>query len=81
MSAAKKETPKPESEEFPKYLMKVGGDRKFVTFREAYVLYDSGLVRVDFGRYVLEKDFSVRPMTDKDKAKISEAADEYSASK
>lgn len=70
-----------QSDKFPKYLMKINRERKFLTFREAYVTYDSGLAQVEFGRYVLNEDFSVRKMTDEDKSKISDAADEYSASK
>lgn len=66
---------------FPKYLMKINGGRKFLPFGEAYVAYDSGSARVEFGRYVLNEDFSVRKMTDEDKSKISDAADKYSASK
>ena len=69
------------SDEFPKYLMKINGKRVFCSFRDAYVAYDSGWVPVQFGRYVLNADFTVRPMDDRDKAKISEAADEYSGSK
>jgi hypothetical protein len=66
---------------FPKYLMKVNGDRVFVSFRDTYVLFDSGNARVEFGRYVLNEDFSVRHMTQEDKDKISEAAEKYSDSK
>ncbi len=68
-------------ENFPKYLMKIGGERNFLSFREAYVAYDLGFALVEFGRYVLNEDFSVRKMTDEDKSKISDAADAYSASK
>ena len=70
-----------EPTDFPKYLMKINGNRKFLTFHEAYVAYDSGSANVEFGRYVLSEDGSVRAMTDEDKSKISEAADKYSASK
>ncbi len=70
-----------EKTEYPKYLMKVNGDRKFFPFAEAAAIYDSGHERVEFGRYVLNEDFSVRKMTDEEKWKISRAADEYSHSK
>ena len=66
---------------FPKYLMKINGERKFMTFQEAYRAYDFNFAAVDFGRYVLNADFSVRKMTDEDKENISKAADEYSESK
>lgn len=67
--------------EFPKYLMVVDGKQKFLSFHEASVAYDSGWARVEFGHLVLESDFSVRDMTDAERAKLSEAADEYGASK
>lgn len=69
------------SKDFPKYLLKVDGQRKFYTFAEAYVLYDSGMVKVEFGRYVLYEDFTVRKMDESDKSAISKAADKYSESK
>jgi len=69
------------SNDFPKYLMVIDGKLHFVPFREAYVAYDNGFVPVEFGQYVLNHDFSVREMTEEDKSKISDAADEYSASK
>ena len=70
-----------DTNDFPKYLMKVDGERKFFNFREAYVMYDSGSINVEFCRYVLNADFSVRKMTNEDKAKISEAADKYGEGK
>ena len=68
-------------QEFPQYLMKVDGQRKFLPLYEAGIAWDSGMVKVECGRYVLERDLSVRLMTDEDRACISDAADEYSASK
>jgi hypothetical protein len=68
-------------EEFPKYLMKINGQRKFLSLRDAYVAYDSGFDKVKFGIYVLEKDFSVRKMTEEDAEKISNFADKHSESK
>jgi hypothetical protein len=70
-----------QSADFPKFLMKIGGNRKFLSLSEAYIAFDSGFLYVEFGRYVLNEDFSVRKMTEEDKKKISDAADEYSASK
>jgi hypothetical protein len=71
----------PVVEKFPKYLMKINGQRKFLSFERAYVMFDSGSDQVEFGRYVLEADFSVRKMTDEDREAISEAAERYSDSK
>lgn len=67
--------------EFPKYLMKVNGQRQFLTLKEAAVAYDSGFFPVEFSRYVLDETFSVRKMTDDDRQAISNAADEYSFNK
>lgn len=68
-------------DEFPKYLMRVNGERRFLTFRNAYIALNSGFDHVTFGRYVLNEDDSVRKMTGEDRSKISNAADKYSASK
>lgn len=67
--------------DFPKYLMKINGNRKFLSFREAYVAYNSGSAEVEIGSYVLNEDFSARKMTVADRSKISGASDAYSASK
>ena len=70
---------------FPLYEMKVDGKRKYLPFREAYITFDSGFMDVDTGDFVLEflneNRFELRPMTKEDEKKISNAADEYSASK
>ncbi len=70
-----------EPRQFPKYLMKIDGERKFLSFRDACVAYGSGLVKVEFGRYVLNEDFSAREMTEQDKLEIERAADKYSSGK
>ena len=67
--------------EFPKYLMEIDGKKKFFTIRDAGVWYDNGFMRVEIGGEVLEADFSVREITKEEREKISEIADEYSASK
>lgn len=66
---------------FPWYLMKIGGERKFLPISEAGVAYDSGWVNVEIVGDVLEADGTVRPITEKERARISDIADEYSASK
>ncbi len=86
---ADKETRKASDGLWPKYAMsfwnpeqgKENKQRKFLPFSEAAQLYDSGFVQVEFGIYVLSEDMSMRRMTDFDQHEISEAADEYSASK
>jgi hypothetical protein len=70
-----------EPDAFPKYLMKINGNRRFLPFNEAYTIYDSGSARVEFGHYVLNEDFSVRRMTDEDRLRISNAADKHSGNK
>ncbi len=67
--------------EFPKYLMKIGRNRKYLPLGEAAKAYDCGHADVRFGRYVLNEDYSVREMTNEDRDQISKAADNYSASK
>ena len=69
------------STSFPKYLMKIDGQRKFLSLSEAGRAYDSGFTKVDFGRYILNADFTVRPMEESDRVNISEAADKHSESK
>ncbi len=70
-----------DSDQFPKYLMKINGDRRYLSFGEACAAYDSGTRKVEFGRYVLDSDFRVREMTDEDRSKISRGADEHSDAK
>ena len=66
---------------FPKYLMKIDGKRQFLSLGQAATAYDCGFARVSFGHYVLHEDYTVVPMSEKDKSCISNAADEYSANK
>ncbi len=68
-------------DQFPKYLMKIDGNRRYLTFEEAAAAYNSGMSQVEFGRHVLNEDFTVRLMTTEDMSRISCAADRYSASK
>jgi hypothetical protein len=75
--------------EWPKYAMasyrqdqdKADKNRVFLPFSGAAALFDSGHVHVEFGIYVLYEDFTMRRMTDHDQHEISNAAEEYSASK
>ncbi len=64
-----------------KYLMRINGEERYLSLYDAGVVYDSGHLRVEFGDSVLSADGSVQPMTQKDKDKISEAADRHSESK
>ena len=67
--------------EFPKYLMKINGQRQFLPLDKAAAAYDSGHDQVSFGRYVLNADFSVGLMEEADRKRVSDAAGEYSGSK
>ena len=67
---------------FPLYLMKIDEEFKFYPIHEAAAWFDNGYVRVDFGGFVLLDDkMTVRRITDAEKNKISDMADEYSARK
>lgn len=66
---------------FPKYEMIINGKAEFLRLSEAARAYDNGFVKVSFGKIVLDENFNTRQMTDADRALISDAADEYSASK
>lgn len=67
--------------DFPLFLIIVDGKKKFVPLKEAGILFDSGWQQVDTGGLMLEKDFSVRPMTKEEERAVSNTADDYSASK
>ena len=67
--------------EFPMFLMKIGDRRKFCSLGEAGRHYDNRMIPVSIVGDVLLEDFSLRPITDAEGQAISDAADEYSASK
>lgn len=68
--------------EYPLYEMVVGGKIEWCSLRQAAIFYDCGLVPVSFGTQVIDSLGDVpRPITDDDKRRISDRADEYSASK
>lgn len=69
-------------QKFPLYLMRIDDRYEFVTIHRAAAWYDSGWNKVDFGGFVIEDaTFKVRRITDQEKRKISDMADEYSTSK
>jgi hypothetical protein len=67
--------------EFPLYLMTEDGKSKFMPLRQAGALADSMFSRVEIGKLVLESDFSVRKITDREHSQIVEIADRHSDSK
>lgn len=62
------------------YELIADGERKLYPLARAGAVYDNGWIDVRFGTIVYE-DGDTRPMTDADRRLISNAADEYSASK
>jgi hypothetical protein len=70
-----------QSREFPRYLLSIEGQKKFVTMQEAGVLYDSGHLRVECLDLVLGADFSVRGITHEEISEMCRIADAHSASK
>lgn len=64
---------------FPRYQMVVSGEVRYYGLGDAARAYDSGHVPVEFGRFVLERDGSERPLTREDRVRISDLADELSA--
>ncbi len=66
---------------FPRYLVDIGGERKFLSIQEAGIWYDCGHVRVEICGEVIEADFSVREITKEERERICEIADEYSGNK
>jgi hypothetical protein len=93
MSTTKKKTPEQNKKidteaEFPRYLVIIGDaakgqplDKSFTTMGCAGRTYDSGLMMVAIGDDVLEQDFKLRPITEAERQKISNIAEDYSASK
>lgn len=66
---------------FPLYLMNVGDKWKFLPLQRAGIVFDSGWEKVDTGKFVLNADLTVRPMTGDDERKISNIAETHSESK
>ena len=64
-----------QSADFPKYLIKINDEQRFLSFREALGAHNSAFSRGDFGEYILNEDFSVRKMTSDDKSRILIASD------
>lgn len=69
------------SPQYPQYLMLIGAQRRFLPIREAGVAYDCGFVNVEIVGDVLEEDHRVRLITDEERRKIAEIAEEWSTSK
>jgi hypothetical protein len=69
------------SAEFPKYLMRIDNQKRFLSFGDAVLAHNSNMSDVEIGEYVLLSDYTVRPITAEDRGAISKASDDISASK
>lgn len=69
--------------EFPRFLMRVNGEEKFMSIQEAGVNFDNGFVQVEIGGLVLldGEEFCVRRITPAEESEISDIADRHSSSK
>jgi len=68
-------------ERFPRYQMFVDDNELWQSLREAGRTYDFGFAPVRIGGKVLDQGGLVRDITDEEKSRISEIAEEYSDSK
>ena len=67
---------------FPKYLVNMGGNKRFLSINETGKAWDCGHCEVTIDDHlVLEEDFSLRDITPTENRLIDDIADEYSASK
>lgn len=64
-----------------RYLMIVNGQREWLHLYDAGVMFDNGHVPVRIGGYVQDLRGMERPITDEERNKIADIADEYSGSK
>lgn len=69
------------SEVWPKYRMVVNGQPKWLPIHDAGIVFDSGWFSVSIGGQVMEENGEVRDITSAERTKISDIAEEYSASK
>jgi len=64
-----------EESRHPLYLMKIGGEEKWMRISEAGVAFDSGWNKVEIGGKVMNEDGSVRPITPEERQRISDIAE------
>ena len=69
--------------DWPKYLMLINDDRKWMPIRLAGITYDYGWADVRIGGFVREESDPdrERPITEEERRQIRQIADDYSASK
>ena len=67
--------------DFPKIGLVVEGKKRFYPLNEAVPLWDSGMLKVEDTRELLQEDMSVRAMSKEESSAFQARVDEYSASK
>lgn len=66
---------------FPLYQMIVDGKQEWHTLRSAGIVYDYGHLPISIGGQVLDGPGMARDITEEERQKIADLADEWSASK
>ena len=72
---------RPHSGKRLKFVLKVDGHFELYGLWDAGRMYDNGQVRVEFGPYVIDNGFLVWAMAERHRNKISQLAEDWSASK
>jgi len=70
-----------EKSKFPLYLMVFDGKNRWLNINAAGRLYDYGFAPVSIGGRVMEEDGTEREITDEERQRIVDIADEYSGNK
>lgn len=66
---------------WPKYRMVINGKTKWLSVKQAGIAFDSGWHPVSIGGQVMEEDSTIRDITAAERTRISDIAEEWSASK
>lgn len=66
---------------WPRYNMIIDGAPRWLSLRDAGIAYDSGHCSISIGGLVLEENGSTRDITMDERRRISDIADDWSASK
>lgn len=66
--------------EFPLYKMVIEEEEHWLPLHQAGRIYDSGMLAVSIGGLVLDEAGPTRKITDRERSRICDIADDYSAS-
>lgn len=80
-SAALSQTKKLPDRSEPLYMMSIDDTTRLLSIGDAGAWFDSGWHRVEIGRYVLEPDMTLREITEDERRRIGDLADEHSMRK